>query len=177
MSSTTSTEQGTSMTEPHDAKPENPDTPPLRAFERSTFNEQAIATRIGRTVTRIKEEDYQNKPGRNEKDVETDRTAQRRIVAAKIFEEFGMLEKSAEVAFSTLYTATERKIESEELPKAQLVGKVLDFEKHPVIRTAISLAMVVGERHAKEDAIAIQRTAALLLDSIEPANVWGEDDQ
>ena len=167
------------MANPNNTEPPAPIEQPLKPFKPETHNERDIATKIGSTVTKVKEE-YQrtaSQNGRGREDIVAARIEKRRAVAVNIFREFGMLDASGEVAFSTLYSDAEKRIQNGDIPRSDLIETVVGYEHHPVIRTATSLALVVGDRLAKEDAIAVQRAAALLLVTVEPEGIWGETER
>lgn len=158
----------------------------LTPFEADKFSEGTIATYIGALATTIKEASQSPASGRivgsirERRDYEAERSAERLRMASIIFKKFGMLQDAAEAEFKSAYTAAERTVEDKaETPSTRrdLTDTIMQYQNHPVIRAANSVTLVTSsETTARADAIEVQRAAAILLQNIEPLDIWAVDE-
>lgn len=182
-------------------------TPQPRAFEPDAFSDGSIAAGISIVATHAAEHYREYLAGKSGIDWEVERRNYRRMMAARIFQQFGMLDgvvktdpeiaaefAEAKEAASKARSATEA---IEKGPKAtdgltdegkKFVETVYDpaertaaqisrsdmFDliearfKHPVVRATNSWVLLSGKsnEHMREDAVMLQRAAAIILENM-----------
>jgi hypothetical protein len=184
--------------------------PTIEHFDRASLSEGAMAVRISILSTYASEHYRDYLAGKSGIDWEVERRNTRRVLAARIFQEFGMLagavktddEISASFAASkaaaakakniaeanekgpkatdgltgvgrnfvqTFYDPAER--EAAAMAKADVFELIESRFRHPVVRTTNSWVMLSGKsnEHMREDAVMLQRAAAILLENIDEA--------
>jgi len=164
--------------------------PVLVPFERDSLTESAIVRHIVEIVADIKAgpkkpdpetDDVKDaktngsegsKPPKIDRDTEL--SNKRREVAIQVFQKFHMLDAVAVTDFTELYGKAEQvAINPDTDTRRELVSKVGSFIEHPVIRATLALSHESGVyTEGLEDGVIVQRTAAILLEGVEPAGIW-----